>query len=148
MILELIATPVTDASVVTDIQNAWTYETSADGANWTKNHASYGQCAVTSLLVQRIAGGFIQRSDAILPSGEALSHWYNVVDGRKLDLTAAQFPDGTTFRAKGDLMSEPDAVAYAFKNESTESRFHILLENFLKERGKSLGYLKSGKLAA
>ena len=148
MILETIATLLTDPEVVNDIRASWTYETSADSINWPKSHPSHGQCAVTSLLVQRISGGLIQRSDAILPHGETLSHWYNVIDGEKLDLTAEQFPAGTTFRAKGEPMAEEEAVAYAFKNEATQRRFYKLLENFMKARARTLGLVRNAPVAA
>lgn len=52
---------------------------------WNKDSSSLVKCAVTSLIVNDIFGGKIISS---------LKHYYNLVDGRIIDLTRDQISDG------------------------------------------------------
>jgi hypothetical protein len=77
---------------------AWTAETSYDPERWSPENPAWGQCAVTCTIVQDFFGGEIRLTEALLPSGEAISHFYNILDpgtGRRVDLTCEQFPLGT-----------------------------------------------------
>ena len=52
--------------------------------NWDKSNPTYGQCAVTSILVQELFGGDIYKF-------EQEDHYYNLIEGRVVDLTKEQF---------------------------------------------------------
>jgi hypothetical protein len=51
---------------------------------------SYGQCAATAVVVYERYGGEILRSEIIRCDGEKLRHFYNRIDGQRLDFTADQ----------------------------------------------------------
>jgi hypothetical protein len=80
---------------------AWSKETSSDPDNWTPENPSWGQCAVTALVVQDQFGGELRWAEAQLPDGGTVSHYFNklVADAsgeeQEVDLTRQQFPEGT-----------------------------------------------------
>jgi len=51
---------------------------------WNKNNPTYGQCAITSILVQNLFGGDIYKL-------EKENHYYNFINGEIIDLTKEQF---------------------------------------------------------
>lgn len=61
----------------------WSTESSS---LWTKENPSKGQCGVTSLVVQDVFGGDILKTD----TDEGI-HFYNLIDGVRMDFTLAQF---------------------------------------------------------
>ncbi|MBI5355966.1 MAG: hypothetical protein HZB68_05930 [Candidatus Aenigmarchaeota archaeon] len=73
------------------LRMSWSKETSYYGKDWDEENPSYGQCAVTALVVQDYLGGEILRgeTDGYGP------HFWNVVDGKEVDYTRGQFPKGT-----------------------------------------------------
>lgn len=76
------------------LQNSWCPETTN---NWESNNPARGHCAVTALIVQDFFKGEIRNCDAFFPTGRKESHYYNVINGEKADLTEQQFPQGTAF---------------------------------------------------
>ncbi|MFF2554593.1 hypothetical protein ACFVUS_26570 [Nocardia sp. NPDC058058] len=78
------------------LEQSWSADTSSS-ASWSEGNRAKGQCAVTACVVQDYLGGDILNSVATLPSGETVSHYFNVIDGRRVDLTERQFPSGTEF---------------------------------------------------
>lgn len=52
--------------------------------NYSSDNPTYGQCAVTSLLVQELFGGEIYKL-------ENENHYYNLINGEVVDLTKDQF---------------------------------------------------------
>lgn len=64
---------------------AWSIETSS---LWTPDNPARGQCGVTGLVVQDLCGGEILKTRT--PEG---MHFYNRVNGGRIDLTQAQFAD-------------------------------------------------------
>jgi hypothetical protein len=76
------------------IRKAWCRETASPGsqADWSEDNPSFGQCAVTALMVQDLFGGELMRT-SVESYG---SHYYNRMrDGTDVDLTSGQFPAGT-----------------------------------------------------
>jgi len=57
---------------------------------WTPGNPTFGQCSITAFLVQDIFGGRVY--GVLLKDGSV--HCFNVVDGRKFDITSQQFGDG------------------------------------------------------
>lgn len=100
---------------------AWSSETTADPAGYAAPGAtkSYGQCAVTALLVQDRLGGSLLRTTA-----DGVSHYFNLLpNGSSVDLTRDQFPVTTQFalakvRDRDYVLSHPDtARRYALLRE-------------------------------
>lgn len=73
---------------LSNLSRAWSRETSSDPEGWSTLNRAWGQCAVTSLVVQDVLGGFIVR--AVYASG---THYWNaaLLGAGYLDLTAQQF---------------------------------------------------------
>ena len=91
-------------------QDAWSAETSADPAGWRADNPSWGQCAVTALVVQDILGGELLRSTV-----GGISHYWNRIDGVELDLTLRQFGSGwldapPVVRERDYVLSFPDTA--------------------------------------
>lgn len=91
--------------------DCWDMHTSNDRKKWRASVPAYGQCAVTSLLVQDHFGGKLVRGEF-----EGGSHYWNrLPDGTEIDLTASQFetiPDfkNVAFRSRKYVLSYPDTV--------------------------------------
>ena len=72
------------------MRRSWSAATSADPAGWTPANPAWGQCAVSSLVVQDHFGGALLR--CLSPNG---SHYFNALpDGSWLDTTGQQFGEG------------------------------------------------------
>ena len=64
-------------------ERSWSIETAKQ---WTSATPAAGQCNVTAIVVQELAGGDIRKT----PMAGGF-HFYNWIDGCRHDLTAAQF---------------------------------------------------------
>lgn len=85
--------------MIDSLRAAWDAGTSSDPELWSPANPAWGQCAVTALVVQDEMGGDIVWARAELPDGRRISHYFNRVSGRELDLTREQFPPGTLIPA-------------------------------------------------
>src|SRR5205809_837581 len=65
----------------------WCRETSSDPGAWTRENLTWGQCAVTALIVQDYLGGDLLRA----PVGGSMHYWNLLPNGVELDLTRGQF---------------------------------------------------------
>jgi hypothetical protein len=107
---------MTELPDVDVIRRAWSKETSANPAEWSKTNPARGQCAVTALVVQAVSEGKLIRTTVTLPDGTTESHYANLVGhGVIIDLTDEQFPAGSTFAAweerdRDYVLSFPDTV--------------------------------------
>ena len=110
------------------LEKSWTRETCSLSFkdNWNVDNKALGQCAVTSLIVNDFMGGKIMRCMT-----ETGSHYYNLINGKVVDLTCSQFktiPDYT--------LGEERTREYLLSNEDTKNRYLLLLksvkENFIK----------------
>lgn len=113
------------------IRDAWCRETSADPANWRPDNPAWGQCAVTALVVQDLAGGSLERVEVDVPCDtKAVSHYRNVVNGSPIDLTFGQFSNCGTYlqvlnpqaRDRGYVLSFP---ATAERYRLLKARAHL-----------------------
>lgn len=71
-------------------------DTSSDPAGWSRKNPLYGHCAVVAMVVSDLYGGDIVWAEAVKPDGSKESHYFNLIHGVQYDLTAAQFPAGTS----------------------------------------------------
>lgn len=89
----------------------WCAETaySGDKKNWSTENKSVGQCTVTAIIVWDYFGGKIVRGYS---EKYKLLHYWNEIDGKKVDLTYAQFLENKNdifftdiiYKTKKDLM--------------------------------------------
>lgn len=82
---------------------------------------------MTACVVQDYLGGDILHTTATLPSGETVSHYFNIIDNDTVDLTREQFPSGTKFssptpKTKG-LSSTRE---YCLSHDATRQRYGVL----------------------
>ena len=100
------------------IKNAWCKETAHPSyqKKWTSDNSSYGQCCVTSLLVQDLYGGKIYSCKV----GKR-SHFVNIIDDRIIDMTSEQF---------GGLNS----IKYVSGSFKLRTRESLLKSKSVKER--------------
>lgn len=94
--------------------------------DWNENNKALGQCVVTALIVNDFLGGKIMKCMV-----ESESHYYNLVNGNVIDLTASKFdivPDYT--------QTEERTREYLLSNKDTMKRYKLLLnkvkDNFVK----------------
>ncbi|MEV0707381.1 YunG family protein [Nocardia aurea] len=108
------------------LQASWSAETSS-ASGWTATNPAKGQCAVTACVAQDYLGGEILNSIAVLPDGGTVSHYFNIVDGRIIDLTKQQFPGDTRLsdpapKTRGFASTRDYCLSY----RSTEQRYTVL----------------------
>ena len=65
------------------LRAAWS---TATGGKWRPDNPAAGQCSVTALVVQDELGGDILKTDV-----DGAWHFYNRIDGRRIDFTMSQF---------------------------------------------------------
>jgi hypothetical protein len=95
---------------------SWSESTSVEPAAWSDANPALGQCAVTAIVLQDYCGGEILRSRI-----DGKSHYYNLVDGRELDLTRRQFRTGAIETERGRASRE-----YVLSYPETMRRYEIL----------------------
>lgn len=109
----------------TTLRKCWKKQTAYPScqAEWVECDPTFGQCAITAMLVHDMFGGTIHR---IRVSGGG-THYFNKIDGHYIDLTREQF----------DLYSipveyEPNETIdrkYCGRNADTQKRFELLVQN-------------------
>uniref|UniRef100_N2AHF6 Uncharacterized protein n=1 Tax=Eubacterium plexicaudatum ASF492 TaxID=1235802 RepID=N2AHF6_9FIRM len=100
-----------------------------DKDKWTEANRGAGQCAITAMIVYDYFGGEIYRGYS---KKDCLYHYWNMIDGKKVDLTASQFQkeiyfDKIVLKKKDQLL----------KIANVRQRYHILKErvdNYIAER--------------
>ena len=107
--------PVDEGAILAALHRSWSQWTARQ---WTPQNPAGGQCNVTSVVVYERFGGAILKTP--LPDGD---HFYNWIDGRRMDFTAAQFdapiayadiPASSDQAASGANPSELNALRAAF----------------------------------
>jgi len=83
------ASPDSYAKVRRALEASWSDKTSVC-YNPSLAPVSYGQCAATAIVIQERYGGEILRSEITRSDGAKLRHFYNRIDGKRLDFTADQ----------------------------------------------------------
>lgn len=113
---------------------SWTIETSSDSANWSQENPSWGQCAVTALIINDYMGGEIVWAEATLPDGKKISHYFNLIENQEIDLTRKQFPERTQI-PKGipKTKNYNTTREYVLSFPSTQNRYRLLKEKIENE---------------
>ncbi len=110
------------------LRQSWKADTAYKSckSEWVPNDPSYGQCAITALLVHDMFGGSIHR---IRVSGGG-THYFNKLDGCYVDLTREQFDlyDIPVEYEPNEEMSRE----YCGTNPDTHARYLQLQRNIIK----------------
>ncbi len=114
---------VTLGNLYAILRKAWCKETAYPScqAEWVPSDPSYGQCAITAMLVYDMFGGTIHR----IRFHGGSTHYFNKIDGHYIDLTSEQF----------DLYNIPVSYEpneeiprhYCGKNTDTAKRYKLLI---------------------
>lgn len=107
------------------LRKCWAKETAYPSCQkeWISTDPSYGQCAITAIIVHDLFGGTIHR---IRVDGGG-THYFNMIDGQYVDLTREQF-DLYNIPVSYEPNEEMDRQ-YCGKNADTNKRYDILIEN-------------------
>lgn len=97
---------------------SWSIETSS---KWTIENPAKGQCGVTALVVQDIYGGELKKTKV-----RAAWHFYNFIEGQRIDFTEAQF------NGKLNYMDMESNREEAFA-DTNERQYSILKKKITKE---------------
>jgi len=109
------------------LKELWIKETSYFPEEWSGENPAWGQCAVSALVVNDYFGGEIIWAYATLPDGRKLSHYFNLIDGKEVDLTRSQYPEGTVIPAGvKKSMDFSTTRGSILSNENTQKRYKLL----------------------
>lgn len=75
--------------VITKIQISCDKETAGNKKEWNSDNPLFGHCKVASLVLQDYFGG-----ELVLCKVGKYNHCYNVINGKKIDVTEDQFGEG------------------------------------------------------
>ena len=125
------------------LRKAWCAETCAPSVRrfWDKDNPAWGQCAVTALLVQDFFGGSLLRYE-VYNYG---SHYCNLVEGTKIDLTRSQFPPDVELKpAMLRFTNLRKHILYSEKAKEAETleRYQLLLERMVTAGKETVTLLK------
>ena len=81
--------PAGQAKIRRALANSWSERTSVC-YNPSIAPLSYGQCAATAVVIFETFGGEILRSEILRHNGTTARHFYNRIEGQRLDFTADQ----------------------------------------------------------
>lgn len=111
--------------VVSAIRNSWDSETSASPDEWTVETPALGQCVPSSLFIQDLLGGEVERL-ATERDGVRETHYRNILpDGSSLDVLGDQYSSEQEFTP---APVEGDVREYVLANEDTARRYRLLLD--------------------
>jgi hypothetical protein len=95
---------------------SWSLATSGE---WLRSNPARGQCNVTALLINENFGGEILKTP--LPEGD---HFYNRVNGERIDMTASQFDAPVRYLDIESDRSEALAGTSSAKYEALKAAFY------------------------
>jgi len=124
------------------LENSWCKETSSYHSDWSNENNTCGQCAPNSLIVNDYFGGEIVSSMVVVPDGKMISHYFNIIGGKEIDLTRKQFPKGSEIpqgvQKKKNFKSTRD---YLLSIPSVVNRYKLLkqkVQDYLDKRAQVL----------
>ncbi len=113
--------------------NSWSKETSLDPDNWAPANSALGQCAVTALIINDYLGGELVWAEVSLPNGEKISHYFNLINKKEIDLTRKQFPKGAKI-PKGISKKKNFSTTreYVLSHSETQKRYEKIKKEVQK----------------
>lgn len=109
---------VEHGDLIAAVRISWGADTSSDPDGCGVDNPSWGQCAVTSLVVHDHLGGTIMRGEI----AGIVHYWNRLPCGRELDLTREQF---SGWQPSGPEPEESPRQAL-MQYEGTRERYHVL----------------------
>jgi hypothetical protein len=107
------------AELARRLQHIWSQETSSDPEHWSSDNPSWGQCAVTALIVQDKFAGELLRTMV----GNISHYWNELPGGEEVDLTRQQFGAKAEV-GRGELRSRDYVLGFP----DTAHRYRLLRE--------------------
>ena len=106
------------------VRDCWCKETAYPSCqeDWVPEDPTYGQCAITAMLVHDLFGGTIHR----IWVDEGWTHYFNKIDGQYIDLTSEQF-DLYNMHVDYEPNEEMD-YRYCGTNPDTKKRYDLLVK--------------------
>lgn len=105
------ATFATPLALYRSICRLWSGETASPAEGWSSSNPAQNHCSITSLLVHDYFGGAILSTRTV-----GGTHFYNLIDGRKWDLTVSQFgepiPYDDTPSSRAAALADTSAEKY------------------------------------
>ncbi|QHJ01050.1 hypothetical protein GT347_25525 [Xylophilus rhododendri] len=106
--------------------SVWSADTASPPEAWSPSNPAKNHCSVTSLIVQDYFGGEILTTRT---SGG--THFYNLIDGVKWDLTVSQFAEPIPYQ------DSPSSRAMALADTS-EGKYKIVVERLASKASSRL----------
>ena len=105
------------------LRHCWTAETAYPSCKneWSKKDCTYGQCAITAMLVHDMFGGTIHK---VRKNGS--THYFKKINGHYVDLTSEQF-EIYSMPVDYENSTEVDRI-YCGTNPDTKKRFDLLVK--------------------
>lgn len=75
-----------------ELRAVWSAETASPSESWSADNPAKNHCSVTALIVQDYFGGDILNTQTV-----GGTHFYNLIDGTRWDLTVSQFAEPIPF---------------------------------------------------
>lgn len=117
LVSKTIATPL---DLYRAISRVWSGDTASPTNAWSPSNPAQNHCSITSLIVQDYFGGEILSTRT---SGG--THFYNLIDGKKWDLTVSQFAEPVPY--DDTLATRDEALA------DTSQQKYVLLTSRRRE---------------
>lgn len=120
--------------VLAALESSWSQYTAFSAADWTPENPARGQCVVSSLIIQDIFGGELQKTK-VSQNNATESHYRNILpDGTMVDATRSQYPDSQIFEiADINLGSYPMLREKLFAEANTDKRYKLLRTSVLSK---------------
>lgn len=96
------------------IRSVWSAETASSLESWSAENPAKNHCSVTALIFQDHFGG-----DILNPQTVGGTHFYNLIDGTRWDLTVSQFAEPIPF---DDNPSSRDAAM----RDTTPGKYEVI----------------------
>ena len=104
-----------------EIQAAWSAETASPPETWSTSNPAKNHCSLTALIVQDHFGGDILSTKTV-----GGTHFYNMIDGTRWDLTISQFAEPIPFEdtptSREAAMSDTTPEKYCIVRERLQNR--------------------------
>ncbi len=106
--------------IINALSNSWSLESST---KWSDYNPAKGQCGVTTLVVNDIIGGEIRKTKL---TDEW--HFYNIINGKRYDLTASQFNEDIEYMDipsnREEAYSDTNEKQYNYLKQSVLNNIH------------------------
>ncbi len=93
--------------------------------HWNKNNKEIWQCAITSMLINKLLWWKILKADV---SNYWFSHYWNLIDEKEIDFTYKQFTKWKPVFKNKQLSNFQELIS----NLDTKKRYELLKKNFEK----------------